>query len=91
MHKSISSPTYSALLDWLKTTIALGLTNRELAHLLDEHPSVMGKIKTGQLRLNVYEYVQYCAALQIPPRDGLQVLTLRKAQISPTKALFRPK
>ena len=75
MHKSISSPSYSKFLDWLrKGRVDQDLTVRELAELLGEHPSVIGKIETGQRRLDVYEYVQYCEALRLKPIDGLSIL-----------------
>lgn len=75
MHKAISSDTYSLFLEWLKEGRAKrGLTIRQLAELLDEHPSVVGKIETGQRRLDVFEYCQYCEVLSLSPCDGLMLL-----------------
>lgn len=78
MHKSISSTTYSGFLGWLKDgRVRRGLTIRELAVLLDEHPSVVGKIETGQRRLDVFEYVQYCQVLKLAPEEGLALLSCK--------------
>lgn len=77
MEKSISSPTYHQFLAWLKAgRTGRDLTIRDLAELLGEHPSVIGKIETGQRRLDIYEYAQYCAVLDLKPLDGLRILHL---------------
>ena len=55
-----------------------GLTIRQLAELLDEHSSVIGKIETGQRRLDLYEYCQYCDALGLDLMEGLVFLSERK-------------
>lgn len=72
MQKSISSHRYSLFLDWLKAgRISRGLTIRQLAELLGEHSSVIGKIETGQRRLDLYEYCQYCEVLELDLAEGL--------------------
>lgn len=75
MQKSISSHRYSLFLDWLKVgRVDRGLTIRQLAELLDEHTSVIGKIETGQRRLDLYEYCQYCEVLGLDSAEGLVFL-----------------
>ena len=75
MRKSISSPTYTQFLDWLREgRVNQGLTVRDLGELLEVHPSVIGKIETGQRRLDVYEYAQYCKVLSLQPSEGLSIL-----------------
>lgn len=75
MQKTISSATYSKFLDWLKQgRLDRGLTLQQLAALLEKHTSVVGKIETGARRLDVYEYCQYCEALQLNPTDGFMLL-----------------
>lgn len=75
MDKSISSKTYAQFLEWLKAgRMGRNLTIRDLAELLDEHPSVIGKIEIGERRLDVFEYAQYCAVLELKPMDGLRIL-----------------
>lgn len=49
-----------------------------MAELLDEHSSVIGKIETGQRRLDLYEYCQYCDALGLDLMEGLVFLSERK-------------
>jgi len=49
-----------------------------LAHLLGTHSSVVGKIETGERRLDVFEYCQYCEALGLNPCEGLSVLNNKK-------------
>lgn len=79
MQKAISSHTYSQFLDWLKEgRIKQDLTIRELAVLLDKHASVIGKIETGQRRLDLYEYAQYCEVLKLDPVEGLKILRKNK-------------
>jgi transcriptional regulator with XRE-family HTH domain len=75
MQKAISSKQYRKLLVWLKAARAeQGLTLRELAVLLDESHSVVGKIETGERRLDIYEYIQYCKVLKVDPKAGLKLL-----------------
>ncbi|MCW8932063.1 MAG: hypothetical protein OQL19_17745 [Gammaproteobacteria bacterium] len=47
---------------------------RDLGVLINEPHTVVGKIESGERRLDVYEYVQYCEALEISPKDGIDVL-----------------
>jgi len=75
MIKSITSQKYLTLLAWLKEQrISKELTMRDLAAIIDEPHQFIGKIETGERRLDVYEYVQYCEALDINPAEGLQKL-----------------
>jgi transcriptional regulator with XRE-family HTH domain len=75
MLKSNYSKTYAQFLSWLKEgRVEKGLTIRQLAELLGEHSSVIGKIEVGERRLDIYEYCQYCNALGLDPKKGLDVL-----------------
>jgi transcriptional regulator with XRE-family HTH domain len=75
MLKANYSKTYAQFLSWLKEgRVEKGLTIRQLAELLGEHSSVIGKIEVGERRLDVYEYCQYCKALDLDPNEGLKVL-----------------
>ena len=75
MIKSIYDPQYQALLEYLKEARAKrGLTVRDVAELIDESFQFVSKIETGQRRLTVHEYVQYCQALGVDPVKGLKLL-----------------
>ena len=76
MQKSISSHSYAELRQWLRQSReSRGLTMRELGDMIDEPHSFIGKIESGERRLDVFEYVQYCKALSIDPAEGLKILS----------------
>lgn len=75
MEKSVVSTRYRELLQWMRGgRQAAGLTLRELAVLLGESTAVIGKIETGERRLDVFEFVQYCRAVELDPKDGIDLL-----------------
>lgn len=75
MDKAIFSEDYKLLLAWLKAgRERRGLTIRGLANLLNESHAVIGKIETGERRLDVFEFVQLCQALGLKPAEGIQIL-----------------
>lgn len=75
MKKAISSPKYAALIDWLKAARTdQGLSMRDLALRLDEPHSFVQKVEILERRLDVSEYVDYCKALNLNPKDGLDLL-----------------
>lgn len=47
---------------------------RELAERLDVPHSWVGKIETGERRLDICEYVRLCAALKCDFKEGIDVL-----------------
>lgn len=51
-----------------------GLTVRQLALIIDEPFQFISKIETGQRKLGIHEYVQYCEALNLDPALGLEKL-----------------
>lgn len=64
MRKSIHSPEYQAVLEML---VAMrkkaGLTHRELAARLNREHSFVGRIETGERRLDIVEFHWVCNAL----------------------------
>ena len=75
MKKSITSNKYLSLLSWLKQVrIDQDVTMRDLADLIDEPHQFIGKVESGERRLDVYEYLQYCKALNVDPIVGLKYL-----------------
>ncbi|HTF98676.1 MAG TPA: helix-turn-helix transcriptional regulator [Cellvibrio sp.] len=76
MIKSVHHPKYQALLEYLKTArLERGLTVRDLALLIDEPFQFVSKVETGQRRLTVHEFVQYCEALGLNPTEGIKLLS----------------
>jgi len=76
MIKSINTEKYQKLLNWLKAgRLAKELSVRELAIIIDEPFQFISKIETGQRKLNIHEYVQYCEALNLDPAEGLVIFT----------------
>ena len=75
MMKSPSTLRYQELLKWLKhERIEQGLTVRELGALIDKPFQFISKVETGNRKLDVYEYMQYCKALGVDYRKGLKLL-----------------
>lgn len=86
--KSIYSPTYRSLLDWLRTSrVEKGLSMRDVGVLIGMPHSWIGKVETGERRLDVDEYVRLCQVLEIRAEQGLALL---KAGLPPVKAASAP-
>jgi len=78
MKKTISSPDYRNLISWLKKSREdQGLSMRALAERLDVPHSFVQKIETMERRLDVMEYVWYCAALGIDSKKGLDLIDVQ--------------
>ncbi len=45
----------------------LGLSQKALSEKLGVHHSMVGKIETGDRRLEILEFLNYCKALEIDP------------------------
>jgi len=75
MQKAISSKSYAELRLWLKQAReSAGLSMRDLGEMITEPHSFVGKVESGERRLDVFEYVQYCEALSVDPVEGLKLL-----------------
>ena len=76
MIKSITSDKYILLITWLRDMrLKKNISMRDLAMLIDEPHQFIGKIESCERRLDVYEYIQYCHALDIDPTIGLKLLS----------------
>ncbi|MBT3292079.1 MAG: helix-turn-helix transcriptional regulator [Thiotrichales bacterium] len=80
MIKSIYSTDGKILRAWLKEKRrGAGLTIRELAERLDVHHSIIGKIETGERRLDVVELIEYSNAIEADPIECIvRLLEVRK-------------
>ena len=72
MKKTIHSKAYKIVRVWL---VAMRherrITQRDLAVLLDVPHSWVGKIETGERRLDLIEYIRICKVLAVDPHVGL--------------------
>ncbi|WP_427916816.1 helix-turn-helix domain-containing protein [Vibrio parahaemolyticus] len=81
MIKHINDSRYQALIQWLKAArTEQGLSVRDLGTLLNEPHQLVVKIETHERKLNVFEYVQYCEALNVDPAIGLKKLKSRQTE-----------
>ncbi|WP_376787892.1 helix-turn-helix domain-containing protein [Aliamphritea ceti] len=70
MRHSRNSKAYAALAAWLKKKrLEQGLSIRDLANILDVHPSIVGKIETCMRKIDAIELIEYCNALGVDPND----------------------
>ncbi len=75
MTKALSNPQYRSLVAWLKEVrLDSNLSMRDLGGRLNKPHTYVQKVETTERILDVYEFVVYCEALQIDPRDGLTYL-----------------
>jgi len=73
--KSVHTPEYQALLDWLrKARQAKGLTMREMAARLHVPHSWIGKVETGERRIDVVELARLCRVLDIDVHAGVDIV-----------------
>jgi transcriptional regulator with XRE-family HTH domain len=73
--KSIYSKETEVLCDWLRQQLEhKNLTMREAAKLIGKPHSFIGKIESGQRRLDVVEYIWYCQKLGLNPNEGINLI-----------------
>lgn len=72
MRKTIAQKKYFELLRWLiDARTERGLTIRQLGEKLGKPSSYVTKTELGERRLDIHEYVVYCKALSVDPREGI--------------------
>ena len=75
LRKSIHHKLHSSLRGKLiKARQEMGFSQRDLAEKLGVTHSVIGKIETGDRRLDVVEYYEYCKVLNLVPSETLFLL-----------------
>lgn len=79
---SIYEPEHIQLRQWLITKRKeVDLTQRELATKLNVVPSLVAKVETGERRLDIIEFIDYCEALAASPYDCILLIqALRENQ-----------
>ena len=72
---SIHSKQYTKFRNFLtKARKDKNLSQRELAERLSTIYSLIGKVETGDRRLDIFEFVKYCSALELNPHDVLDLI-----------------
>lgn len=75
MTKSIHATEYRALTTWLRAERERkALTLRDVGRSLGLPHSWVGKVETGERRLDVAEFVRLCQALGLDPRRGIAIV-----------------
>ncbi|MFT4928991.1 MAG: transcriptional regulator with XRE-family HTH domain [Phenylobacterium sp.] len=73
--KTVSSNENIRLTGWLKEKrLEKGYTMRSFAQVLGAPHTFVGKIENCERRLDVVEFVKYCKALEVDPKDGIDAL-----------------
>ncbi len=57
---------------FLKRRLELGLTQRTLGEKMGVLYSFIGKVETGDCRLDIFEFIAYCKGLDLDPLSVLQ-------------------
>ncbi|PCI74801.1 MAG: transcriptional regulator [SAR86 cluster bacterium] len=74
--KTIYSTEHERLCSWLNANKEESdVSIRQLAKKLGWSPAIVGKVFTGDRRLDVIEYVQVCQSLNIDAHEGLDTIT----------------
>jgi len=75
MRASTYSKEYETLRAWLKAKREeKGLSLREVGDIVGRHHSVIGKMEQDRRKIDVVEFVEYCDALEIDPKEGIEIL-----------------
>lgn len=72
LRKSIHSAEHTFLRElFIARRKELGFSQRELANRLNVIHSLVGKIETGDRRLDIFEFIAYCEVLELSPNEVL--------------------
>jgi ribosome-binding protein aMBF1 (putative translation factor) len=75
MNKAITSEKYNKLnLIFKERRLALGLSMRDLGEMIKEPHSFVQKVEANQRKLDIFQFVQYCEALEMNPAETLRIL-----------------
>jgi len=88
LRKSVHHNLHTSLRKTLiKARKNLGLTQRDLAKRLGITHSVIGKVETGDRRLDVIEFYEYAKALELVPSETLFLLFHEHQKHGPNSSL----
>ena len=92
MRKAIYSPEYQHVKElFIKLRETAGLTQRELAERLDREYSMIGRIETGQRRVDIVEFYWICEKIGVDARVAYRQLIDRiEASAEPGKKAADP-
>ena len=75
MARSLRTPGHQALMQALVEMRGnAGVTQQELANRLNRPQSYIAKVETGERRLDVVEFIEWCVALETEPLEALQIV-----------------
>jgi len=78
--KSIYSKQHTALRDfWINRRKELNLSQSELARKINVVQSLIGKIETGDRRLDTVEMIDYAEALEVDPHTIIDLIINQKS------------
>lgn len=85
---------FTAAFDELITAVVAmrhraGLTQRQLADALGREQNYLGRIETGQRRVDLVELIQICRACKLKPADEIAAIVARIADRVPSKRVKR--
>jgi len=63
---------------WIKRRKELGLSQRDVAERLQITHSLIGKIETGDRRLDIIEMIDYAKALEVDPHTVINLILNQK-------------
>ncbi len=77
MTRSLRTPGHQALMQVLtEMRKSKGITQQELANRLDRPQSYIAKVETGERRLDVIEFIEWCHALETCPPATIEQVSL---------------
>ncbi|MDO4997636.1 MAG: helix-turn-helix transcriptional regulator [Neisseria sp.] len=85
--KNLRLSIHSAEHQWLRELFLkrrqeLGLTQRTLGQKMGVLYSFIGKVETGDRRLDIFEFIAYCQGLELNPQQVLQEIEQKFGQSS---------